>query len=347
MSLERPEVPSAEWRETFADICDRHRSRLVRWLSAIFGARDAEDIAQETLTRLCERPDLLETGRDPWPWLAVVSRNVGRDLARRNARSLAVDATVLADVADPVVVADQVVARDEGARLAEALRGLSTRERAVIKMRDFQGMAMTDIADMLGATENAVRQQLYRARRRLADAYLDLGGDRQPGFVTLVGLRVRELARRLNPYADTAGGAATAAAVLAAPALAAAVAGTLAGVLPGLHGTPHDRTPAPAVAYAAAVASPPGVVPVSVPGRPVVRVPATVTRLPQPRPTYTKDVGPVHVHSEYDPYDAGHDQYNDYGIDTPFGWWGIHEHGHPGEGPTLHCRLFPDDPRCA
>ena len=345
MSLERPEAPPAEWRETFADICDRHRTRLVRWLSSIFGARDAEDIAQETLTRLCERPDLLETGRDPWPWLAVVSRNVGRDLARRNARSLAVDATTLAEVADPVVVADQVVARDEGARLAAALRGLSTRERAVIKMRDFQGMPMADIAEMLGSSENAVRQQLFRARRRLADSYLDLGGDRRPSLVALLGLRVRELARRLNPFANHVDGATTAAALLALPAVAAAVAGGLVAIVPGLGGDGHPRTATPPAAYAAPLATPPGVVPVASPGVSLADPRGPAGPPPKPRPTVTKDIGPAHLHAEpEDPFDSHtHETHQEIGIDTPFGRWHVYDHGYPGHAPNLVCRTLPQE----
>jgi hypothetical protein len=55
----------------------------------------------------------------------------------------------------------------------------------------------------------------------------------------------------------------------------------------------------------------------------------------------------VHVHSERDPFDASHPEDSEIGVDTPLGWAGIREHGYGGEGPTLYCRAFPDDPRCA
>lgn len=240
-----------EWRETFTDICDRHRGRLVRWVTAIFGPRDAEDIAQETFARLYSRPDLLDGRDDAWPWLTVVSRNLGRDLARHNAFSTTVDAGALAHVAADVVVPDEVVARDEGERLARALRALSPRERSVIRLRDFEGAPVADIADLLGLTENAVRQQLFRARRRLATAYVELGGDSRIGaIVASCGLRMRELARRYSPFANHLAPPTAAAASVALPAVAALLGGALT-FLPGVGGDASRSTPPATSAYAA------------------------------------------------------------------------------------------------
>jgi len=240
-----------EWRDAFSDICDRHRGRLSRWLSAIFGPTDAEDIAQETLVRLYTRPWLLDESADAWPWLSVVARNVGRDLARRNARSTSVDAVALAHVAADVVVLDEVVARDEGATLARALRSLTSRERTLIRLRDFDGASIGEISDLLGLNENAVRQQLFRARRRLAHAYVELGGDSRFGsLVAAFGLRLRELARRWTPLLEELGPSAAALGI-AVPAVAALVGG-VAGLVPGFGGGPDRGAPVGATTVVAA-----------------------------------------------------------------------------------------------
>jgi RNA polymerase sigma-70 factor (ECF subfamily) len=186
----------AAWDEAFAEICDRHRGRLIRWLTAIFGARDAEDIAQEALVRLFLRPGLLDPAGDAWPWLAVVARNVGRDMAKRNALSSAVDHLTLAEMPDERAVWDEVRARDDAERLVHALRVLKPRDRALIRLRDVQDIPMNEVAARIGVTENAARQQLFRARRRLAEAYTRLGGDRRLGLFPAFGVRVREAFRR-------------------------------------------------------------------------------------------------------------------------------------------------------
>lgn len=251
MSAERPERP--DWPDAFAEICDRHRGRLVRWLTSLFGARDAEDIAQETLARLYVRPDLLDPEADAWPWLSVVARNVGRDVARRNAMSSAVAHDELETLPGDAVVFDQVAARADADLLASALRRLGARDRALIRLRDVEGASVADIAATMQTNENAIRQQLYRARRRLADAYLSLGGDRPLGLVATIGLRLRELLFRSSGAAHPL---ATAAPALGAvlPSIALVTGGLLAGSLSGGAdadadagtGTGAARTAAPA-----------------------------------------------------------------------------------------------------
>jgi RNA polymerase sigma-70 factor, ECF subfamily len=235
VSVTQPDLPSrppSEWGEAFAAICDRHRGRLIRWVTAIFGARDAEDIAQEALTRLYVRPWLLDPDADPWPWLAVVARNVGRDMLRHNAQSTTVEHDVLAALPGGDLVCEQVFAREDAAKLTVALRSLTSRERAVIRLRDFEGAAIGDIAEMMNLTENAVRQQLFRARRRLGSTYLALGGDRRTGLVALVGLKVREVYRRHSQLVEALTGSPAAVLAAALPSLAVVVGSTLTAVVP-------------------------------------------------------------------------------------------------------------------
>jgi RNA polymerase sigma factor (sigma-70 family) len=236
---DRPAVDAA-WEDAFAEICDRHRGRLIRWLTSIFGARDAEDIAQEALVRLFLRPGLLDPAGDPWPWLSVVARNVGRDMVKHNALSSAVDHLTLADLPDERHVWDEVLARDDAERLVRALRALRPRDRALIRLRDVQDLPMAEVAALLGVTENAARQQLFRARRRLAESFTKLGGDRLGLFPSL-GLRVREAFRRNANVLESLGLTSPAiAAVL--PCLVCAVAIAGGALFPGA--TPASATAA-------------------------------------------------------------------------------------------------------
>ena len=229
------------WPDAFAAICQAHRGRLVRWLTAMFGARDAEDIAQEALTRLYVRPGLLDSEADAWPWLAVVARNVGRDLARHNAFTTAVDTGELDQLADGAGVHERAVARDDAERLALALRSISPRDRALIRLRDVDNISVADIAERLRMNDNAVRQQLFRAHKRLARAYLALGGDRRAGLVAVLGLKAREFLRRHGHLLNAFGPSSSGVLAMMAPAVAAIVGAALLA-LPGFapSGAPHE-----------------------------------------------------------------------------------------------------------
>jgi hypothetical protein len=45
---------------------------------------------------------------------------------------------------------------------------LPERHRCVLVMRDIDGLSTREVADLLGATENAVKLRLHRARQALA-----------------------------------------------------------------------------------------------------------------------------------------------------------------------------------
>lgn len=242
-------TPTDDWAAEFAAICDAHRGRLVRWLTAVFGPRHAEDIAQEALTRLYVRPGMLHEDADAWPWLAVVARNVGRDLIRRDANTVAVESDVLEQLAAESGVHDTVAARDDAVRLARALRRISPRDRMLLQLRDVDGLPVADIAERLRTNDNAVRQQVFRARRRLASAYLAQGGERRTGLVALLGLKAREVARRFAHPVELAGPSAAGVLNAVAPFVALLAGG-------GLGWAAAD--PAPPVAVAPLGDSAPG-----------------------------------------------------------------------------------------
>ncbi|HTT32674.1 MAG TPA: sigma-70 family RNA polymerase sigma factor [Methylomirabilota bacterium] len=59
------------------------------------------------------------------------------------------------------------------ARIARAMERLSPRERVVFEMKHYQGLKLRAIGDMLGTTEETVKNSLFRATRKLRS---ELGG---------------------------------------------------------------------------------------------------------------------------------------------------------------------------
>jgi RNA polymerase sigma factor (sigma-70 family) len=101
-----------ERSERFASFYADYRPRVRRYAFACFGPAYAEEIAQETMVRALACFEDFDLTRDPWPWLAVVTRNFGRDLVRRLERSELVDGDAFqmipdSDWADPVNAAEE------------------------------------------------------------------------------------------------------------------------------------------------------------------------------------------------------------------------------------------------
>ena len=117
-------------------------------------------------------------------WLMRTTHNLCIDrIRRRNVRSETDDGeAVLAAVGDSAPgPQDLVEANDLGRMIQDSLETLTPRDRSVIVMREVQGMAYDEIADILGLPLGTVKARLHRARERLRTKLGRLGFGREAG----------------------------------------------------------------------------------------------------------------------------------------------------------------------
>jgi RNA polymerase sigma-70 factor (ECF subfamily) len=122
---------------------------------------DADDVAQETLSRAWRYRKTFDAGKELGPWLRAAALRVFLDHRERSAKAPA------ALEADPVAPArDHVASRDT---LAHWLAVLSPVERDVILGFHRMQESVTEIATRLSMPEGTVKSHLHRARRKLAE----------------------------------------------------------------------------------------------------------------------------------------------------------------------------------
>jgi RNA polymerase sigma-70 factor (ECF subfamily) len=251
------------WREVHAPL----RAHVARK----YGGADADDVVQETMIRCYQNWSVLDPDRDPWPWLTVVARHVAADRARSRARRAQGEPIDLTDEETPE---EAVCAGEERSHVLSAFALLPLADRRLIALHHVQGLPTARIAVMTGRSDNAVRQHLYRARRRLANLFRDASGSAGSGAFTTIAVQAGSLGRALFRHADTA----PAAACLSAAAL----------LCTGATAAPPVRPVAQVVVVRADTALP-------APARPVhaARVPSVTSILPLRR--LTRIGGPVKV----------------------------------------------------
>ena len=152
-----------------AQLYAEHHPALYRYLVRLTGDADlAADAAQETFTRLLERPP-----RDDHPraWLFTVATNVVRAWSnRRRRRGELLDANAeRAAVSDAPLAPDAEAEQNETKRLVRAaLDTLSEKERTVLLMRE-EGFSHREIAGAVGTTTGSVGTMIARALDKLAE----------------------------------------------------------------------------------------------------------------------------------------------------------------------------------
>jgi RNA polymerase sigma factor (sigma-70 family) len=168
-------VPVAEIgnpSERLAILFDGHYDRLYRLARRLTAsADDALDLVQETFLKAAKYPRSIPAGfANEEAWLVRVLINIRRDqwrktLTRSRFEATASGKSLLASTNGDLEGA--VIAR---ASVWRALDVLSPRRRAIVVMRELEGIAIPAIASLLGISQITVRWHLSMGRRDLTTA---------------------------------------------------------------------------------------------------------------------------------------------------------------------------------
>lgn len=142
-------------------------------------AEDARDLTQDVFVRIYQNLDRIPEGEGLVGWLVRLTRNACIDfLRRRKARPPAWDLPVeevfglASPEADP---AQAHLAAAQRRGLHQALRELTELNREMILLKEIQGLALEEIARLLGVPLGTVKSRSNRARLELADKLTALG----------------------------------------------------------------------------------------------------------------------------------------------------------------------------
>jgi len=136
---------------------------------------DAMDAVQDSLVRFFENLHRFDPRRPLRPWLFQIVRNRSRDLLRRRKvrKHNSIDERdeegnlrfeLLDPTADPERDTQKIRLK---ARLWQALDTLSSNQREILVLRDYQDLAYAEIAEMLDIPIGTVMSRLHGARKRL------------------------------------------------------------------------------------------------------------------------------------------------------------------------------------
>jgi RNA polymerase sigma-70 factor (ECF subfamily) len=161
-----------------AALFDVHYDRLYRLARRLAPTSDdALDLVQETFLKAARASRSIPSGfADEEAWLVRILVNIRRDQWRKAAirkryEKDAPRSTSVSPSAEPALLARATVWR--------ALDTLSRRRRAVIVMHELEGLAIKEIAQLLGITAITVRWHLSRGRRDLSRFLAAQIGDKE------------------------------------------------------------------------------------------------------------------------------------------------------------------------
>jgi RNA polymerase sigma-70 factor (ECF subfamily) len=167
-------------QDAFEQLVRAHDQSVLRLaMNLLRSPEDARDVYQEAFLRVYRNLDSFRFDCSFHTWLYRIVTNICLDQLRK--RKVRKEESAVVETSDGPV--DRMEAFEEEAahadpersfwnrqlkhRIEGALQELSPRERMVFELRHYQGLRLRNIGEMLGTTEEAAKNCLFRATRKM------------------------------------------------------------------------------------------------------------------------------------------------------------------------------------
>jgi len=155
-------------RNAFSELVRVHAQGVRNVIYRMCGdAQLAEDAAQETFLRAWQNLDSFRTGTPLRNWLYRIAVNAGTDMLRKEKRILPDDIDEL-HLTDGQPGLEALVSQQERTRLVQkAILSLPEASRAVLVLREYEGLSYQEISSTLDIPVGTVMSRLNYARNLL------------------------------------------------------------------------------------------------------------------------------------------------------------------------------------
>lgn len=166
-----------EDQEAFAELVRRHQHRVFAVAGGILRRReDVEDVAQQVFVKAYFSLKRFDQRAAFSTWLYKITVNECWDMLRKKkVRPLVYESDLSEEQARQVTAAEEKAGGgpdisdtlEARQRVERLLDGLDDRDRLMLVLKEVEGFAVEEIAEVLDLNANTVKVRLFRARRRI------------------------------------------------------------------------------------------------------------------------------------------------------------------------------------
>jgi RNA polymerase sigma-70 factor (ECF subfamily) len=188
-------------RDAFRALFDRyHRRAYALAYGVVHSADDALDIVQDAFIKAHRYLDRFEGTSSFYTWLYRIVMNLAIDHIRKHRRLRPVELTeAIGD--ESAVGGDALLPRILGGnpgralldkeireRIDQALAELSDNHRAVLVMRELEGLSYEEMAQVMGCSKGTIMSRLFHARKNMQKRLIDLLEKPSPELLAELGM---------------------------------------------------------------------------------------------------------------------------------------------------------------
>jgi RNA polymerase sigma-70 factor (ECF subfamily) len=161
--------------EAFARLVEQYQAAVYNLCYRMLGnANDAEDAAQETFLRAFKGLHRYDHRRKFSTWLLSIASHYCIDqLRKRRLFTLSLDAMPNFLVDGTIGPEASLITQEKQQQVQVLLQTLNAKDKVAVVLRYWYDFSYDEIAEVLSLSNSAVKSRLHRARRALAQRWLE------------------------------------------------------------------------------------------------------------------------------------------------------------------------------
>ena len=164
----------------FQILYERYRDPIFRFAYRLLGSAEAaEDVAHDCFLSLIKEPGRFDAARASLrTYLYAAARNLAAKRYQSFGRETALDDVAEPHMADRHGPMARVLDNELAIEVERAIASLPPLQREALVLFEYEDLSLSEIAAVVGADSNTVKQRLFRAREKLRarlDRYFRIG----------------------------------------------------------------------------------------------------------------------------------------------------------------------------
>lgn len=143
-------------------------------LRITFDRAEAEDIVQDTLIRVWNKRDEWTQFGSIEAYCLTVARNLAIDRSERKEAQTVALTPEMEQTPDASSPYERLVNKERMRLLHRLIDRLPEKQRLIMQFRDVEGKSYKEIAALLNLTEEQVKVNLFRARQKVKQQFIDI-----------------------------------------------------------------------------------------------------------------------------------------------------------------------------
>jgi len=169
-------------RDAFGDLVARYQDRLFNTLLRVVGSHeDAADAVQDAFVQAYTKLESFRGASQFYTWLYRIAMNVALSRQRRRRPTASLDHAKESAGEEPLAAADgpeeTVLSQERIQHVQAALADLGDEHRQILVLREIDGCAYEEIAEILELPVGTVRSRIFRARVQLKEKLSAMWGE--------------------------------------------------------------------------------------------------------------------------------------------------------------------------